>query len=162
MLLALVLTLLAPAPPAIGTAAPGFTLTVRNPKAAGVERLSTRQLIRKKRPLAVDFMASWCAPCKAAIPGLITLAKAHPSLVVAIVITDEDAAGRDAMLALLADFPGPVLVDPHRLLARRYGADTLPFAALTDEAGTLVWVGQGAAAKGLEDAIKRRARPAAP
>lgn len=157
MLFALALALLTPTPPTIGAPAPRFTLKVHNAKVAGVDRLSTRQLTTKKRPLVIDFVASWCAPCKAAIPSLTALAKAHPSVTVAIVITDEAAAGRDAMLALLADFPGPVLLDPHRLLARRYGVDELPHSALIDGAGLLTWVGQGEAAKGLAAAVKAAA-----
>lgn len=152
--LALAFALLAPAPPVVGAPAPRFTLKVHNPKTAGVDRLASRLLVEQKRPLVIDFVASWCAPCRAAIPTLKTLAAAHPEVTIAVVITDEAAEGQSAMLALLADFPGPVLLDPHRLLARRYGVEALPHTALIDATGALRWVGQGEAAGGLADALK--------
>jgi thiol-disulfide isomerase/thioredoxin len=161
LLLALALATPAPAasgaPPeaAVGAPAPGFSLKVLNPEAAGASWISLQSLAGEapedpgSRVVLMSFFASWCAPCKKELPLLVELDTRYRSLglrVISISI-DKEEPGISEARKLVADqrVGYPVLSDRFNLLARRYLGDQapLPSVFLIGRDGTILSVERG-------------------
>lgn len=139
----------------VGGPAPGFSLRVLNPEAAGVSWLSLQSMVGEEpedgeaRVVLVSFFASWCAPCKKELPLLVDLDTRYRSLglrVVGISI-DKDEDGIAAAKKLVADHRAayPVLSDRFNLLARRYLGDQapLPSVFLIGRDGNIISIERG-------------------
>jgi thiol-disulfide isomerase/thioredoxin len=124
----------------VGAPAPGFSLKVLNPEAAGVSWLSLQSLAGEEpedgeaRVVLLSFFASWCAPCRKELPLLVDLDTRYRSLglrVVGISI-DKEEDGIAAARKLVADHHAayPVLSDRFNLLARRYLGDQAPLPSV--------------------------------
>jgi thiol-disulfide isomerase/thioredoxin len=129
------LVAVAPATPETGEEHPAFpdlALTVE-----GVER----PLSSFTGPLVVDLWATWCGPCREALPQVDLLARTHPEITFIAVSVDDEAAapaaylaettsafvpawaGHDAMAACgVSGIPAVFFLDPeHRIVAREGG-----------------------------------------
>lgn len=139
----------------VGAPAPGFSLRVLNPEAAGVSWLSLQSMVGEEpedgeaRVVLVSFFASWCAPCKKELPLLVDLDTRYRSLglrVVGISI-DKEEDGIAAARKLVADHHAayPVLSDRFNLLARRYLGDQapLPSVFLIGRDGNIISIERG-------------------
>jgi thiol-disulfide isomerase/thioredoxin len=139
----------------VGAQAPGFSLRVLNPEAAGVNWLSLRSLVGDEaedgeaRVVLVSFFASWCAPCKKELPLLVDLDRHYRSLglrVVSISIDkEEDGIAAARKLVALHHAAYPVLSDRFNLLARRYLGDQapLPSVFLIERSGNIIAIERG-------------------
>jgi thiol-disulfide isomerase/thioredoxin len=140
---------------AVGAPAPGFSLKVLNPEAAGVTWLSLQSMVgdapedAEARVVLVSFFASWCQPCKKELPLLVELDTRFRSLglrVIGISIDKEEPAIAAAR-KLVADHrvAYPVLTDRFNLLARRYLGEQapLPSVFLIGRDGTILAVERG-------------------
>ena len=124
----------------IGGAAPGFSLRVLNPEAAGVQWLSLQSLAgeapddAESRVVLVSFFASWCAPCKKELPLLVELDTRYRSLGLRIIgiSIDKEEPAIEAARRLVAEHHAryPVLSDRFNLLARRYLGDQAPLPSV--------------------------------
>lgn len=98
-----------PAPPvlAVGTPAPDFTL----PTADGSKTVSLSDL--KGQVVVLDFWASWCPPCKAALPHTQKLSDEFKDkgVTVLAVNTADTKAGREAFLKAHPEYTMTVLFD---------------------------------------------------
>jgi alkyl hydroperoxide reductase subunit AhpC len=147
----------------VGDAAPLFGLPVLNIDTFGQKRFGMERYVGKKaddprRAVILSFSASYCEPCRSELAALKTLeaelAAANVSL--AVVIVDHEEEGKEQIRKMAVEdlqLRYPVLWDEARFVARRYGAETLPFVALVDGSGVLRWVHAGYSEKML-DALK--------
>ena len=124
----------------VGAPAPGFSLKVLNPEAAGTGWLSLQSLVgeapvdAEARVVLVSFFASWCGPCQKELPLLVDLDTRYRSLglrVIGISI-DRDEPGIAAARKLVAAHRAayPVLSDRFNLLARRYLGERAPLPSV--------------------------------
>ena len=92
----------------------------------------------------VDFWATWCEPCKEALPALDALARDLGPRGVAVygVSIDEDRAQLAAFLAR-SPVGFPVLWDKGAVRVQRFDVTTMPVTLIVDRAGTIRHVHQG-------------------
>jgi len=154
--LLLVLSSVAPAPaagPGPGDMAAPFILDVLNHEQAGARRLVLKTLVGpgvKEGPKAVllSFAASWCKPCKKELPQLQEIVDRYPkgTITAAVVVIDKEKELIDKMLKHAVEEAKvrlPLLSDRFNIVARRYGADEIPYLVLIDSPGRVVWTHRG-------------------
>lgn len=97
------------------------------------------------RLVVVDFFASWCGPCMAAIPDLKRLASNHARDLVVVGISDEQAGtlrtglGRQGHPVNSLNYP--VGVDPNARMKRGFGVMAIPHVAVISADGIVRWQG---------------------
>jgi peroxiredoxin len=141
----------APPPPKIGDPVPAFTLQTLDGKAVTSESL-------KGKTVLLDFWATWCPPCRQALPEIRSLSKknaGHSLVVISVSVDDnkatlEDFVHKNAMdwtqawdgqgkvtngIFGISDFPSYVLIDAKgRIAYRQKGWAPISSAALLDQA----------------------------
>ncbi len=126
--------LVVPPMPEVGTAAPELTIDqfVRGPDGRSADWSSLRGKVT-----VIEFWATWCAPCRAAIPHLNRLVERfRGEPVVFVSITDEprdkaeEFLGRNAM-------DGWVGCDPDRSVFLSYRVGGIPRTFVVDGAGVI-------------------------
>jgi thiol-disulfide isomerase/thioredoxin len=140
-------------PIAVGAKAPTFSLKTLNPKLCGLKVLSSKKALSAKaeeplRALVLSFGASYCKPCKRELPELKALAArlAGRGVLFTVVVRDKEPEGIEAMRKLTVDelaLPFPVVSDRFGILARRYGAEELPFLVVVGADGVVRMVRSG-------------------
>jgi len=91
----------------------------------------------------IDLFATWCQPCKPALEALRTVQRDHPD-VQFVSVTNEVLSGdlsRADVIRWWDEYggPWPVAHDPDGTLLARLGTSTLPFSAVADPDGRIVW-----------------------
>lgn len=110
-----------PGPPKVGASAPP------------VKVVSYRGKIPANGPRLLFFWATWCAPCKAALPDVLAFEKETNIPVIAI--TDEPAAQLDAFFAEPREFPRLVAIDEMRKTSLSFAVSGTPTFVLLDATG---------------------------
>jgi len=102
--------------------------------------------------VVLDFWATWCGPCIAAMPGLAALAREHAAEVEVIAINLDDAAEARAIF----DRSGYQmrLVADDGTISQRYGVTTIPHTVVIDRAGIVRSVHRGGG-KAAEHEVER-------
>lgn len=135
--------------PALSGDAPGFSL----PDLGG-SRVDLAAL--KGKVVALNFWATWCTPCRAELPDLAEVWRAHQSSgCFEILGVAEESGGRDQLAAAARSFkiPYPVLID-NGSAASAYSVDAYPRTVLIDAQGKVQKVFRGPVARStLEGAI---------
>jgi thiol-disulfide isomerase/thioredoxin len=118
-----------PAPPLEGDPAPALP--------PGLRRLGSVELPDVVgRPHLLFFWATWCKPCKAAVPEVMAFAAERKIPVIAI--SDETAETvADFLRERQADFFDRVVVDPLRRSYVTYGVSGTPTLVLVDGDGVV-------------------------
>ncbi|MBK9126786.1 MAG: redoxin family protein [Phycisphaerales bacterium] len=115
-----------------------------------------------KNVIVVEFWATWCAPCRASIPHLTKLQKAHKDDGLIIVgISSSDKAEEDVtkFVKSMGDKMNYTIAYENREEAQTskafmepFEAEGIPHAFVIDKQGKLVW--QGHPMIGLEEVVK--------
>lgn len=121
-----------PGPPEIGAAAPPIKVDLFR----GAKKLA------KGKPRLLFFWATWCLPCKAAVPEILAFAEARNVEVVAI--TDESEKTLEAFFQQY-NYPFPEIVarDRYRLTFQDYGVSGTPTFVLLGAAGKVEYYKTG-------------------
>ena len=92
----------------------------------------------------IKFWATWCPPCRRALPLLEYFHEKYKDelVVVSICETDEEALKNMPGPVRLADLKAPIAVDTHRRLANALGVYGIPHAILIEPVyGRVLWEG---------------------
>jgi thiol-disulfide isomerase/thioredoxin len=115
-----------PGPPKVGTAAPPLKLSAY--------RGTVPTELTDGRSHLLFFWATWCAPCKAAIPELLAFEQERGTQVIAI--TDEGAELLDPFFERFKNpFPATVATDELRQAFQTYAVSGTPTFVLIDGTG---------------------------
>ncbi len=98
----------------------------------------------KGKAYIIDFWASWCEPCKKALPALDKLYKKHKNqglVIIGVNVDDEKGLGK----GFLKDHPVsfPMVYDQGKKLAESAGLATMPTSFVLDRDGKIVHVHKG-------------------
>ncbi|WP_413587407.1 TlpA disulfide reductase family protein [Bdellovibrio sp. HCB274] len=87
----------------------------------------------KGKIVIVDFWATWCEPCKEALPHYTNLYKKYKSkgLVILAVNEDDDTKTRDSYLKT-TPYPFPVFADPGKKYLESFNVVAIPTAFIFD------------------------------
>lgn len=126
-------------PMTTGEQAPAFALAEIDPSGAAGAPFALSDT--RGKVAVVDFWATWCRPCIAAMPELEKLARAHADVAVVTINLDDPAAARALFnrrgytIKLLAD-DGDT--------SQRYGVSAIPHTVVIDRRGVVREVIRGA------------------
>ena len=134
----------------VGTQAPRFMLPVihgSDEKRFGPNVWTGQSAKIPKKWVLLSFFATYCAPCQKEMPELARLHKAYEDQGLGVFLVsidkEKEKAEEVAELARSHDVNFPVLQDRFQVVARRYGAERLPYLLMLDEAGVVQKVHQG-------------------
>jgi thiol-disulfide isomerase/thioredoxin len=118
-----------PGPPKVGSPAPSIS-SLETIRGKPVEELT------QEGPYLLFFWATWCGPCKAALPELVAYEREQKVTVLSI--TDEEAETVDAFLQKhKGPFPEAVVLDERRSSFLAYGVSGTPRFVLVDKQGVI-------------------------
>ncbi len=88
------------------------------------------------RAVALNFWATWCAPCLEELPGFAAAWRASRGRCVELIAVTEDSSRDDASSqAARLELAFPILMDPDGAVARTYGVTGFPQTYLIDAEG---------------------------
>lgn len=99
-----------------------------------VRRPGTPVTLPEGRPVIVNFLASWCGPCREELPLLEAMA--DEIAVVGVDVADNREKAVDLLKDTGATFP--VAYDPQREVAGRYRLTGMPTTVFVDARGRVV------------------------
>lgn len=109
-----------------------------------------------RRLLVVDFFATWCGPCIAAVPHMRSLAQAYPQEVCVIGLTDESKSKYDTGMIKIGmktrDFGYAIASDPQGRFKNGFSVSAIPHVAIVSPDGVVRWQGHPSS---LDDAAIR-------
>ena len=131
----------------VGKPAPSFSLkTIEGDKSLSLADL-------KGQVVVLDFWASWCAPCRRALPHMATIQAYNKGVqVVAVNIDDDRSNGIDFLkrnrVRVIA------LYDAQKSVAERYDVSAMPSALIIDRRGIVRYVHVGYTDEDLDQVEK--------
>ncbi|MBZ0263837.1 TlpA family protein disulfide reductase [bacterium] len=123
-----------------GTSAPSFTLENTDGK-----RVNLQDYLAKG-PVLLDFWATWCAPCKQAMPHLNKLHESYNDkgfTVLAISVDNTRSVSKVKPFVKSQRYSFPVLLDTDQEVLKRYRGNNVPHTVLISTEGKIqkVWIG---------------------
>jgi thiol-disulfide isomerase/thioredoxin len=134
-----------------GDEAPAFALPRIDPTGKLADHVALAQ--SRGKVTVLDFWATWCGPCLAAMPKLEKLARSHPDVSVLAINLDDAAAARAVFNE--RGYTMTLLLDDEDV-RDRYGVTSIPHTVIIDRAGRVRQVvrGSGTDIAKLVDAIR--------
>jgi len=113
------------------TLAPDFTLNTLDGQEMTLSKL-------KGKVVLLDFWATWCAPCREAIPHLINLQKTYQEKGVEVIGMNVDKGDVETVRRFVKsmDIPYPITLTREEV-SRNYGVTGLPTTILIDKEGRI-------------------------
>jgi thiol-disulfide isomerase/thioredoxin len=113
------------------SAAPGFSLKTLEDQEIALTSL-------KGKVVLLDFWATWCGPCREAIPHLASLQKKYQEKGLIVIGMNVDKGERDVVRRFVKsmEIPYPILLTPEEVV-RSYGVSALPTSVLIDKEGNI-------------------------
>jgi len=98
-----------------------------------------------KKPVLIEFWATWCALCKALLPQLEAVRKAYGDKVelVGVNVTVNDSKSRVARYLALHKPPFRVLYDEKGVGARAFDVPGTSYIVVVDRSGKVAYTGTG-------------------
>ena len=104
-----------------------------------VEKWLTKEPDRKGKFVLIDFWATWCGPCRKAIPELNTLHKKFGDKLVVIGVSDEKEAKVKAMSDPKIEYFSAI--DTRARTKKAVGVTGIPHVLIIDPQGIVRWEG---------------------
>ena len=99
---------------------------------------------RGQKVVLIDFWATWCGPCKMAMPGLQSLLDDFKDRGLEILSVNEGESPEQAGTFISRKAYGcHVLMDPKSEIGANYGVRGIPTLVLVDKAGIVQWIRVG-------------------
>jgi peroxiredoxin len=139
----------------LGAAAPDFTL---KQLAGGEASLSEF----RGRPVLVNFWATWCKPCRAEMPEIISAYQVHRDAgleVLAVNLTDQESMKDVRKFTAEVGLPFTVLLDQKGAVRERYGLIAVPTSIFIDSAGVMRMINSGPISRSALDRGLREILP---
>ena len=123
-----------------GKTAPSFRL-----KTADGKQMSLEDAL-KDGPVLIDFWATWCQPCKQALPPLSKIYETYKEqgyTMLAISVDNTRSVSKIRPYIRSKGFNFPVLLDTDSQVLRQYGGTNVPHTVLVGQDGMIrkVWIG---------------------
>ena len=111
--------------------APDFTLKTLDGEEMRLSKL-------KGKVVLLDFWATWCAPCREAIPHLINLRKTYQEKSVEVIGMNVDKGDVETVRRFVKsmDIPYPITLTSEEV-SRNYGVTALPTTIIIDKEGRI-------------------------
>lgn len=123
-------------PEMIGKPAPGFTLSTVD------HAMKVSLADFKGKIVVIDFWASWCTPCRHALPRLAALESTGKNIrVIAINLDDERNTALEFLHRRRLNLTA--VHDENKLVAGRYAVPAMPSALIVDGRGDVRYVHAG-------------------
>ena len=103
-------------------------------------------VLRSRGLVLIDFWATWCQPCLAALPEIESLHRRYASRGLAVVGISIDGPRNYAKVRPFGARLGltfPIVLDPEGRLQESFGVIAVPTSILVDSSGTVVLATQG-------------------
>jgi len=107
----------------------------------------------------LDFWASWCDPCQAALPEIEKLRGEFPASDFQVVAVNVDQSAKKATKFLSRNpVSYPSLADPKGRVPRMFGLETMPTSYVIDRKGVIRYVHKGFRKGDMEEIRKKIAK----
>jgi thiol-disulfide isomerase/thioredoxin len=118
--------------------APGFTLTSLDGQQVSLASL-------KGKVVMVNFLATWCVPCRQEMPHLEALYQRYNSLGFELLAVNVEKNNADGARKWLQETPVTfkVLTDPNNEITKLYKVQTMPSTVLVARDGTMRFIHHG-------------------
>jgi peroxiredoxin len=127
-----------------GTAAPTFSLPSLSSGRQSLrvwcgDKLLKPHINKTRHTVILSFWATYCKPCKKEIPELMKFSEKHKtdSITIFCISIDKEGSSIVAPFVKKSGFTLPILLDPYRKTAERYGVKKLPALFVIDGKGTI-------------------------